>query len=277
MPPPRKRAAKPLKAVPDLESKAPNGQGKGELSSVKKWQAAGRPLGKNKAQALAQTVYNSGPDMPPGKYLSWLPTPEEVPPKPTTEPEMEYTAGHRDGHPEWQLHTYMLPSPRDLEKAGEPWVSHRVWEVRWVPPDERRCQSRSIGKFSEWQGNRCVALAIKGGKVCNMHGGKLANVKKAAQATLARAALPAAERLVNIALTKRGVSDADRIKAIVQILDRAGVEGRTTVELEIKPWQAVLEGIYAKQTGKPLSDEEVEGVDYELLDEEDEEDFGDGE
>jgi hypothetical protein len=285
--PPRKRA--PLRAVPDVEEAPPERSarakrtnpdarpnGKGADSPVKKWEAAGRPVGKNRQHNEAMAVHNHGPDLPPGKAVAWLPSADEVPPKPTTEPAMEWPGlGHmRDGHPEWQLRTIFVSDDKHALKtafeAGEDIVVRREWQVRWVPPDERRCNARAVGKISEWMGNRCTMKAIKGGRVCQAHGGRLSTVRKAAQATLARAALPAAEKLVHIALNKRGVSDADRIKAIVQILDRAGVEGRQTIELEVKPWQAVLERVYSDVSGVPIDAEEVEGVDYEVDDEESE-------
>lgn len=281
--PPRARKTTgqaPLRAVPDLSKPAPNGNGKGDASSIEKWKKAGRPLGKNKQRALEQTVHNSGPDMPPGRYMSWLPKPEEVPPKPEEDPAdvLEWPGhGHsRDGRAEWQLHTYLYPDCRERESRGEPWIIERKWEVRWVPPDNRRCQARSIGKFSEWMGNRCTVLAIKGGRVCRTHGGKLTTVRKAAQAALAQAALPAAERLIHMALKKRDIADADRLRAILAILDRAGVEGRQTVELEIKPWQEVLERAYAAETGRPITEEELEGVDFELDEEDPDEEGYDG-
>jgi hypothetical protein len=259
--PPRKRA---LASVPPPKDPARSG----ENSPVKKFQASGAVMGRNRAAALEKTVQNCGPDMPPGKKLSWLPAPEEVPPKPKTEPEMDWpgVGHHSAGHPEWQLRTFFADNARKLEAEGANWIVGRSWEVRWVPPDDRRCQARGLGKFSEWMGNRCTMKAIKGGKVCLTHGGKLGSVKKAAQAALARAALPAAEKLIHIAITKRGVTDADRIKAIIQILDRAGVEGKSTIELEIKPWQHVLQTIYSAQTGTTIDAEEVEGVDFELDD-----------
>jgi hypothetical protein len=283
VPPPRKNRktpekAPPLKLVPDTSKKAPNGNTPGENSSVARWERAGRPIGKNLQHKMDQAVLNSGPDMPPGKFKPWLPTAEEVPPKPTTEPEMEWPGiGHmRDGHPEWQLYTVMEPNAKALEADGLPFVLGREWRVRWVPPEERRCQARGIGKFSEWQGNRCTMRAIKGGRVCFAHGGRLSTVRKAAQAALAQAALPAANKLVGIALTKRGVSDSDRIRAIVEILNRAGVEGRQTIELEIKPFQEVLQRVYETETGQKAlgSGEEEEGVDFWL--DEDEEGAPDG-
>lgn len=276
MPPPRKRA--PAKAAKATAPKKAGYEGPNNASNpdspIGKWHANGRGLGVNKADKALKSIQHCGPDLPPGRPMTWLPKPEEVPPKPTAPPEMEYPGPpfSRLGGPEWQLHSYMMDNARELEAAGEPWVIERVWEIRWVPPDDRRCRSRSVGKYSEWQGNRCTSLAIRGGRVCNKHGGKLGTVKKAAQRALAIAALPAAEKLIHIALTKSDVADSDRIKAIVQILDRAGVEGRQVVELEVRPFQEVLERVYSENTGQSAlgSDEEVEGIDFELM--EDDED-----
>lgn len=261
--PTRKRA---LKAVPDAPADKPNR--KGADSPVSKWNAAGRPIGKNLAHRLAQAEKNSGPDMPAGKALSWLPTAEEVPPKPKADAVMGYPGiGYmREGHPEWQLYSELAPDARVLEADGKPWVLWREWRARWVPPEGKRCTARSIGKFSPYMGNQCNMKSIKGGRVCITHGGKLATVKKAAQAALAVAALPAAQKLIHIALTKRGVADSDRIKAIIQILDRAGVEGKQTIEIEVAPWQKVLERVYSDQTGSVIDAEEVEGLDYEVDD-----------
>lgn len=259
-------APQPRKAVKKLPLKA-------ERKLVPEKSA--RPLGINRQHDLEQQVHNSGPDMPPGVALAWLPKPEEVPPKPDYEPEMDYPGPgyYREGGPEWQLYTEFDPDAPELGVA-----LFREWRVRWVPPNTRRCQVRATGRTNNWQGNRCTIPAIKGGKVCRYHGGSLPSVKKAAQAALATAALPAAEKLIHIALTKRGVSDADRIKAIIQILDRAGVEGKTKLEIELPLWQKTLQGIYADAApkGAEIPGRELEeGVDY-ILEDYDEED-GDGE
>jgi len=253
--PPRKRA---LKAVPDPPE---------EIKPYK--------LGKNKAHYAAQQEHHLGPDMPPGLYKDYLPTEAEIPPKPRTEPQMAFPGpGHsRKGNPEWQLYTTFDP--------GDPFKAiSREWRVRWVPQDDRRCVARGIGKTSAWQGNRCTQMKIKGANVCRFHGGALPNVKKAAQARLAMAALPAAEELINIALKKKGVSDADRIKAIIQILDRAGVEGKQTIQVELSLWQRTLQSVYAHNLaaeGEELPGRELEeGVDYVLEDDE-EADDGSGE
>lgn len=118
----------------------------------------------------------------------------------------------------------------------------------FVPPDAFRCRARALS--GPFMGQRCRAFSIKGGFVCMRHGGSLPNVKKAAQARLLMAANPAIEKLIEIAITKKGVDDADRLRAIAQILDRAGIVGRQEVAIEIKPWQEAI---------KRLLDEETEG------------------
>lgn len=260
---PRKRAARALKAVPDAKP-----------LPVDALKAEPARLGKNKTHQLAQQQHPLGPDMPPGLPLAHLPAGTVVPPKPKDEPEMDFPGigHHRGGHPEWQLWT-------DFGDDGMTAVN-RSWRVRWVPPEERRCHARGVGKTNPWQGNRCTQRALKGARVCRFHGGNLPNVKKAAQTALAMAALPAAEALIHIAIKKKGVSDADKLKAIIQILDRAGIEGKQTVTLELAPWQATLQSIYANslaQEGEEVPGRELEeGVDYEL-DEDEEDSNGDGE
>lgn len=142
-----------------------------------------------------------------------------------------------------------------------------VW--RLVPPDDKRCRAIYKSANSPWVGNQCVAWAIHGGTVCINHGGKLPNVKKAAQRRLAMAALPAADRLVYMALKKPKMSDKDRLRALAMILDRAGVEGKSTLEIEVKPWQEALKALMDRVNGaegRPVetSGELEEGVDYDI-------------
>ena len=119
-----------------------------------------------------------------------------------------------------------------------------VW--RRVPPDDKRCRGTVRSEQSPWKGNRCISFAIHGGTVCQAHGGRLPNVKKAAQMRLAMAAIPAADRLIYMALRKRNMSDGDRLRALGMILDRAGIEGKSTVEIEVKPWQDALQSLFAR-------------------------------
>jgi hypothetical protein len=121
--------------------------------------------------------------------------------------------------PEEEEQTWSNPENRAETKL--------VW--RPVPPEERRCMGTIRSNLSPWKGNRCVSFAITGGTVCQAHGGKLPNVKKAAQMRLAMAAVPAADRLIYMALRKQRMADSDRLRALAMILDRAGVEGKSVV------------------------------------------------
>jgi hypothetical protein len=146
-----------------------------------------------------------------------------------------------------------------------------VW-VR-VPRDEHRCRALIKTPLSPWIGNRCRRVKMRGAVVCKAHGGTLPSVRKAAERRLAMAALPAVDRLIYIALQKPGVEDRDRIRAIIEILNRAGLEGKTHIEMEIKPWQQILQRVYRASDPNAEDDGDEsdaldleEGVDFEVLD-----------
>lgn len=143
----------------------------------------------------------------------------------------------------------------------------QVW--RPVPRDNIRCQAKIRGKGNPYKGNRCRKTVIKGGRVCKVHGGNLASVRKAAARRLALAALPASAELIYIALHKPGVQDKDRLRALIEILDRAGVAGKTTIELEVAPWQQILQQVYGslpdvKKSGGSDEEDTAEEDDGEL-------------
>ncbi len=149
-----------------------------------------------------------------------------------------------------------------LEEEEQTWTNpddpsdtKTVW--RRVPPDDRRCPKIIKSALSPWRGNQCVQSVIHGGPVCVAHGGRLPNVKKAAQARLAMAALPAADRLIYMALRKPKMSDGDRLRALAMILDRAGVEGKATLEIEVKPWQEALKALMDRASGDPEDPEQT--------------------
>jgi hypothetical protein len=150
-------------------------------------------------------------------------------------------------------------------------------EFRWINPDDhtdikyvwRRVASDSVRcrgtiRTYPWFGNRCPRPSIIGGTVCYHHGGKLPNVRKAAQRRLAMAALPAADRLIYMALKKRTMSDSDRLKALLAILDRAGVEGKAIVEVEVKPWQEALQALFDKEKGGTTVPAVTDSVDFDI-------------
>jgi hypothetical protein len=174
-----------------------------------------------------------------------------------------WTKARREGRIEVQTwHEWVKVGDNEWEYTGRTEERERI-----IPPESRRCMA--VHKRGFWIDQRCTQYTIKGGRVCIKHGGALPEVKKNAQRTLAMAALPAAERLVHIALFKRNVLDKDRIKALVEVLNRAGVEGKTTVEIEVKPYQEILGMVDAMANTEPAALELTEGVDFEVSDEDD--------
>lgn len=121
-------------------------------------------------------------------------------------------------------------------------------EEHWlvVPPDEERCTKKV--RNGPYKGQRCRARALVGVEVCTSHGGSLANVKAAALKRMHAAADVVTQELVRIAL--EGEDERERVKAAAQLLDRAGLDGKATITVELKPWQEVLEGIAKGAKGK---------------------------
>lgn len=235
-------------------------RGVGEEKPVREMTTAERrPL--REAVQRERVLHQLGPDMMPGRRTESMPEADQIPPKPKRVVRATDAAERTGGWPKWPI-VLEWALYHDIEAGTVKWAG------RWVPEDERRCVARCIGATNPWHGNRCASLRVRGMRVCKTHGGKLPNIIKGARTTLAIASWPAAEQLVHIALRKKGVSDGDRIKAIREILDRSGVESRATVELEVKPWQKVLQNVYRDglldSTVDGAEDDEVEGEDYEV-------------
>lgn len=81
-------------------------------------------------------------------------------------------------------------------------------------------------------GARCRKYAINGSNVCRTHGGAAPQVKRAAALRLLMAADSVAGELVRIALSKTA-SDATKVQAIFGILDRAGLNPRQAVDVDV--------------------------------------------
>jgi len=123
-------------------------------------------------------------------------------------------------------------------------------EEHWlaVPPKNRRCRAKI--RSGPYEGQRCRKLALRGAKVCLSHGGQLPMVKLAAEKRLLAASDLAVKGLINMAFDKKGVEDANRIRAMLAILDRAGLDGKQSVTIEVKPWQEALRAIGDGLSGK---------------------------
>lgn len=105
----------------------------------------------------------------------------------------------------------------------------------------RNLDRTCTAKRSDGSGRPCRAYAIAGGTVCRIHGGSaphvkanaLRNVAEARQMVLEKHAGPAIQELRRI-LDSADTVDADKLRAIGQILAASGITGQTNVKLELE-------------------------------------------
>lgn len=90
-------------------------------------------------------------------------------------------------------------------------------------------------------GDRCRKWAIRGGNVCTHHGGKARQTVEKARRRLAENADRGAKQLLALAFDKKQPAEI-RLKATLQLLDRAGVNAKTAVDVEVavRPWEMIL-------------------------------------
>lgn len=127
----------------------------------------------------------------------------------------------------------------------------------------RRCRATNA------RGEPCGMWAIKGATVCRMHGGSAGQVKRKAKQRLEEAADRMAKELLNIATSAE--SEAVKLNAVRDALDRAGLAAKHAVEVEVdpQPWEQVFAGIAA--AARPVDGATVYGVlDAEVVDPSDE-------
>jgi hypothetical protein len=125
--------------------------------------------------------------------------------------------------------------------------------VRHLPAVRRDTGTRDWSDYAEPQrqcrahkktGERCKNAAILGSTVCRYHGGAAEHVKRAARARIENATDLVAKELIVIALS--GDSDATRVTAIKDLLDRGGLKAPSEVVLspgERKPYEVIFEDI----------------------------------
>jgi hypothetical protein len=112
-----------------------------------------------------------------------------------------------------QTHARHLPVRRD--------TGPRDWADYAEP--QRQCRAHKK------TGEQCKNAAILGSTVCRYHGGAAEHVKRAARARIENATDLVAKEMIGIALT--GDSDAIRVSAIKDILDRGGLKAPSEVVL----------------------------------------------
>ncbi|MEV6621019.1 HGGxSTG domain-containing protein [Amycolatopsis sp. NPDC051106] len=123
-------------------------------------------------------------------------------------------------------------------------------------PAKRTCSARRTN------GNPCKNAPINGANVCRMHGGSAPQVKAKAKARLEMAADRMAKELLRMA----GADDmppATKLAAIRDALDRAGLNAGVSVEVELKPFESILQKIAAGPRPGSVSEEDV--IDAEIV------------
>lgn len=91
-------------------------------------------------------------------------------------------------------------------------------------------QNRRLCAAHRTDGEECRAPAIRGGKVCRVHGGSAGHVKAAAERRLLEAVDPVVAELIRFALDDE-LEPRVRLAAIRDVLDRAGVTAPKQLEV----------------------------------------------
>lgn len=159
-----------------------------------------------------------------------------------------------------------------------------LWWATKAKPTARRCVAKRT------DGSRqCLKPALAGGTVCKFHGGAARHVRNAARARLANAADRMAKELLHMA-TDEKVSDAVKLNAIRDALDRAGLKPGVEVEITTKPVDQIITQIqggsrdaYRRGIAEPSESDSAqhtpalastaEPLDAEIVDDDDESHF----
>ncbi|GAB5897080.1 hypothetical protein [Mycolicibacterium mageritense] len=128
--------------------------------------------------------------------------------------------------------------PEGVKTAVPVKYSEQWWEPR---NNVGRCNGHRKN------GNRCQKPAINGAAVCRTHGGATRHVRAKARQRLEEASLMLAKELLKMA-TDDDVSDAVKLAAIKDSLDRAGLKAPTQAEVTLaaagpQPWESVVAGL----------------------------------
>jgi len=100
-------------------------------------------------------------------------------------------------------------------------------------------------------GTRCKRYSLRGATVCLVHGGRLPNVRAHAEAVVEAGRL----RLIGMTdeaidvlgdIMTSGSSDAVRLKAAQDVLDRSGLRGATEIAVEVTHTESAAQRVQAR-------------------------------
>jgi len=117
-------------------------------------------------------------------------------------------------------------------------------KTKGLLPASVRCKARN-----RW-GEPCKNYAMKGGVVCNKHGGMAPQVKKKAQERILMAQDDAASLLIRFAHDE-AVPYPVRLAAVKDLLDRGGINSKQEIEVVLKPWEEDLDGLLYEMGDDP--------------------------
>lgn len=95
-----------------------------------------------------------------------------------------------------------------------------------------RMESKTVCTAKRRNGEPCLNYAIRGAKVCRMHGGSAPQVRAAAQVRILMASDLAAAKLVDL-MQSPTVDDRVKLAAAKDLLDRANLAGTQNVEIGV--------------------------------------------
>lgn len=132
------------------------------------------------------------------------------------------------------------PTPDELAELMQPGAD---WDKDGFHPTMNRpfpsMQCTGVVKSGDRAGKRCAKKAVYGATVCLSHGAQLPVVRRRAEAIVESARLKlvgtlddATDWLVDLA--ENSTSDAVRLKATTEIMDRSGLKAGTDVTLTLE-------------------------------------------
>lgn len=131
-----------------------------------------------------------------------------------------------------------------------------------------RMDSKTVCTARRRNGEQCLNYAIKGATVCRMHGGSAPQVRAAAQTRILMASDLAARKLIEMIESPK-VADQVKLTAVRDLLDRANLSAKSTVEVTVEKGRSFDDVVEASliAVGEP---DELDALDAVIVEDDDE-------